>query len=359
MSERYIVPSPESDFSEMTEVPVELSRRRQIQGRLFRKEILRKGPLIHPLTGKTVDIDDAFIARMTDNFRSGVVDIVQVPVADSENRHTEDPTRNIGEVVDIQESGGKIYAVIDARNEQAADNLGKTLLGASAMLHTDYKSDKTGKRVGPTLMHVCVTNRPYVTGLDDYQEIVQAAADTSGDVVMLTAAAPELKESEMPTLDELIQTLKDEHGIDVTALRSEADAATKLTSSLLSQLQEAGLVKLTGSESDQITTEDVVGAVAELAATNTTLQGRVESLEQRNAEASVQKLVDDGFIMPAQKDVFVELKLSNTDMFAKLVPDKPLVKMDDEQGGAPPADEAHQKNIDDEIARLTAEVEKL
>lgn len=339
MNNTIIVPSHEADFTPLS---------RTKQGRLFKKHILSKGELIHPVTGQSIKIDDGFVERLKDNFSSGVCDIVQVPLANQKNEHTEDPLANIGEVVDVQEENGKIYAVVDARDQNAADKLGKTLLGASAMLHLNYTDTRTGKKVGPTLLHVCVTNRPYVTGLEDYQEILAATADSSGEAVLFTQVE---KESAMPTKEELIAALRDEHGVDVSALQTRAAQADQ-TSALLSQLQDNGSLSLSQSDSG-ITTDDLVGAVAELANTNTSLNSRVETLEATHAETEVQKLVDEGKILPANKDVMVELRLTQPDVYERLVPDQPIIALNAETGLTPPEDEGHKKTLEDEIARLT------
>jgi hypothetical protein len=65
-------------------------------GRLFEKHILNKGTLRHPVTGTKIEIDDNFISTMKKNFFNNVADIVQVPLADDKNQHSEDPDRNVG-----------------------------------------------------------------------------------------------------------------------------------------------------------------------------------------------------------------------------------------------------------------------
>lgn len=350
---------------------VELARTKS--GRLFRKHILNVGNLRHPKTGKPIAIDDAFVTTLTKNFRDGVCDIVQVPLANDENKHTEDPERNIGEVVDLQVADNKVYAILDVRDDKHADKLGKTYLGASAMLNLDYTDTKTGKTVGPTLLHSCVTNRPYVTGLEPYEEIVAATSDRSEEAVVLltddvddvvhvetptekSTGMPETKTTETPkpSLDELFETLKHDHNIDVPALQTTAAAgtqATQLTQTLVDALTASGMVKLTATNDDTVSTEDVVGAVAELAQNNVTLTGRLGKLERERAEEHVQGLVDTGFIKPAKKTDMVELKLSNPSLFDAVLPDEPIVKLNAETGKTPPQDEAHVKDIDNDIAR--------
>lgn len=364
-----IVPSDGDGF-------VELARTKQ--GRLFRKHILTKGDLLHPKTGQTISVDDTFFDTLTKNFDAGVCPIVQVPLADGQNRHTEDPDRNIGEVIGVETKDDKFYAIIDAREK--ADKVGKTLLGASAMLDLDYTDTKSGKKVGPTLLHTCVTNRPYVTDLDDYEEIVAATADTSERAVLLTPAPAAVAEPEQktksadketgemgettatetaaktPSLDELLAALKKDHNIDVAALQAQAadgEKTASLSQALVDALTTAGVVKLTNTGDDKPSTEDVVGAVAELATSNVALTNRVQGLERKDAENAVDALIVEGRILPAERDARVELKLSNSEMFDRLLPAKAIVALTKETGVTPPQDEAQKKDLDADIVRLS------
>lgn len=362
--ELVIVPSDGDGF-------VSLARTKT--GRLFRKHLLSYGDLRHPVTGKVISIDDSFATKLKSNFDKRVCDIVQVPLANDKNEHTENPERNIGEVVDVEVKDKKIFAVIDVRDAKHADKLGKTYLGASAMMHLDYTDTKTGQKVGPTLLHACITNRPYVTGLDSYEEIVEATSDTDGRAVLLTSHVAELeapteettdmpeapKTAETtpePSLEELLTALKTKHNIDVPGLQAKAaegDQAATLSNALVDALTKSGVVKLSNADST-VSTEDVVGAVAELANNNVALTDRVNNLERAAAETEVQTLIAEGRVMPAQKAGFVELKLTNAAMFDQLVPAEPIVKLSAEAGVAPTNDQEHTKDIDAEVQRLAA-----
>jgi len=164
-----------------------------------------------------------------------------------------------------------------------------------------------------------------------------------------------------PSLAELYNLLKAEHGIDVPALQAQAGKAddnTKLSNALTEALAKAGLIQLSNA-SQEVGTDTVVAAVRELASNNLALTNRVNSLERTDAEHIVDTLIAEGKVMPAKRDTFVNLKLTNPTLFAEIVPDQPIVKLNNEQGKAPAEDAAQQKNIDDDIARyveLSAQV---
>lgn len=358
--ELFIIPAPaDTTFSVVDPVPVKLARTRKVQGKLFEKHILNLGPLIHPKTGATINVDEAFVRTMQDNFAKGVCDIVQVPLANDSNEHVEGPAANLGEVVGIRQRDGKVYALVDAR--QDADKFGKTYLGASAFLSTDYTDSSTGAKAGPTLLHVAVTNRPYVNNLDDFKEVLAATADNTGEVVVLTPP----KETEVPpTKDELIAQLKDGHGIDVEALLAAAAApppapdTAALAAAVTEALKGAG-VKLTAEGEDgELKLSDVSAAVVELAADNKGLRETVGSLQQQRAEDEVDRYIEAGRLLPKTRTTAVQLALTNREALETILApaDKPYVQLTQQQGV--PANDGEQRqeaDVEGELARLTAE----
>lgn len=342
---------------------VELSRSKQ--GRIFRKQILHYGDLLYPgVKGGKVKIDESFADTLKANFDNKICDIVQVPKAGPNNEHSEDPDRNIGEVVGIVKASNGVYVDIDARSESDADKLGKTLLGASAMMHLNYTDTKTGKAVGPTLLHVAITNRPFVTDLEEFKEIVaasQVGADSTNRAVLLTA--PSQKEKVMP-LDELLAELKADHNIDVPALQETAAnvaGAMALSNKIQEELVTTGLLKLSNGE--EATADVLIGAVAEAGQKIVELSNKVDTLIEDGAKsaagAQVEALVRSGHILPKNKDAMVELRLSNPTLFDQIVPDKPVVKLSNlgEESGFEAVDESHKETVETEIARLSAVAE--
>ena len=272
--------------------------------RRFRKQILSLGELLHPKTGEPLQLDEAWYSKLKDNWDAKVCPIVQFPAADDQNRHSEDPLRNLGQVTNLTREGKKVYADIDVPDTAVADKVGKTILGASAFLSLEHTDTRTGKKVGPALLHVAATNRPYCTDLAPYRELLDASADGAGEVIVL--AAPEVpapvKEDVTPPLsdgtgevlilaqeaprmskEELLAALKAEHGVDVEALQAQAgqrSEMSQLTAALTEALRPAAAAATQPADGETVSLSDVVGAVAELAEKNVALSGTVGDLLQ-------------------------------------------------------------------------------
>lgn len=339
-----------------TEGYVELGSR-GATGSIFRKHILTLGPLHYQ--GKTFNLDDEWYTRLARNFEDGVA-MVQAPVADGSNRHTEDPLRNGGEVIGIERDGKKVYTVIDVRNSEVAKGLrDKTIMGASAMLSMNYEDSRTGKKVGPALLHHCFTNRPHVLDLEPYEEIVAATGDSAdmdfdNPIVLATEEAVPL------TKDELLAQLKNDHGIDVAALTQAADAKVDL-SAVADALKDSGVVTLSG---EQLTQSDVVGAIVELNAQNQTLISDVAKLTRKDAVRTVEEYVGQGRLLPKAAAKSVEILLSATpeDLDDFLAPeDAPYIKMAAQKGTQGDGDEGGKNDMDvaAETDRLAKQAEEL
>lgn len=369
---------------------VELSR--STKGKLFKKHILSTGTLLYPkVKGGKVEITEEKLNQIKQNFDNKVCDIVQVPLAGDRNEHTEDPSRNIGEVVDLSVEDGKLYAFIDARKHE--EDLGKTLIGASAMIALSYTDNRTGKNAGPTLLHVAVTNRPYVQELEEYQEIIAASADSSNEVVVLTTPEDEQSDSEeqeeLPaeptesvedtvpdtvedseeepsetpieektmTKDELIAALKEEHSIDVAGLQRqvvESEAAVKLSNDIISGVVDGGIIELSATEP---TAQDVITAISSIAEENVSLSNELGDLRAAHARSEAESVVDtligEGRVLPKQRDAYVELRLSNTEMFDSIVPEESLIKLSNERGDEGEDNQDHEDTVAAAIEEAT------
>jgi hypothetical protein len=303
------------------------------QGRLIRKQILKIGkPFVHPRDPNTkIVITHAMAAALKRNFDRGM-SMVQVPIVNDANQHTEDPTRNAGEVIDVEVDDNAVYVTIDARKH--ADDFGKTILGASAMLHLNYRDTETGEQVGPTLLHVAATNRPHINGLKGYEDAIKAsaAADITGDETVAflfdeeVALSHETKDGPM-TLDEL-KAAAQEHGIDIEALQAAATKAAELSGQL-----DAVNEKLALSGGD-VSVTDLAEALVELSASNKSQAQRIEALEADKqtlalsaAESEIDGYIKAGRILPKQRDAMVKLSMSDRETFTALLPEQAVVSL--------------------------------
>lgn len=354
-----ILPAPRGEFAALS---------RSAQGRLFRKQILRFGSFAHPnIPGEKLIINRQVAEKMAANFAANVCDIVQIPLVDGANRHTEDPTRNIGEVVDLEVGDDGLYAIMDVRRDSAAAELGKTLIGASAMLHMNYTDTRTGQKVGPTLLHTAITNRPYITELGDFREIVAASADAFGDDLPVVLSDFTSEDPNMQTKDEMIAALRDEHGIDVHELSQKAalvdeidgdegDDQSELVAALSAVLADAGVVSLSGGNGS-VTIKDVADAVIELAEDKVALSARIEVVEAEReqaradaAEERIDALVKEGRVLPKQRDAMLALSMNDPETFEQILPDASLIAFS--ETGYTVSDEATSTKFREDIDRL-------
>lgn len=318
----------------------------------FRKHLLNLGMLKYG--GQEYQLDENWYNRLKDNFTSGV-SMVQVPLANDSNKHVEDPLRNSGEVVGIEREGNRVYDIIEVRRPDVAEGLrNKTIMGASAFLSMNYKDTRTDRHVGPALLHHCLTNRPYVLDLEPYQEIVAASADTEDDNIIV------LSEGSMPNKEELIAALRDQHGIDVEALQAQASqkADTAALTAAVTEALRGTDVRLTGGQDGNITLSDVTGAIVELAAKNTNLEGDVAGLKLKGAERDVDALIGDGRLLPKMRNHAIKLALSSPAELDEITApvDSPFVKLNAPAGRtAPDGEDKHVQDIDGELMKLANE----
>jgi hypothetical protein len=339
-------------------------------GKLFKKQILKWGSFIHPSSpGKRIKVDRTFADQLVTNFASGACDIVQFPVVNDANKHVEGPDHNLGEVIDLDYDENGVNAYIDVRKN--ADDIGRTILGASALMHLDYTNTLTGQRMGPTLLHVAATNRPYLTNLAPFSEVIAASADTPDEAAIWTAEKepqPVLNEDDtqeiepvqeqqevqlsepggddMPnTKEDLIAALM-EHGIDVAALLEQSEEVAELSA--------LGI----GDEEDGLSVRDVAEAVLELSQKNTeqaeliaSLAAANEAMEQERAINEVDELIRVGRILPRQRDVMIKLARNDRETFEQLIPDEAIVSLSED--GVTTHESSNTDEVNDEIKRLT------
>lgn len=323
-----------SDTGEFVECS---SRHLKTTGTLFKKQIFRWGEFSHPADPNyKINVDLSFYETLKKNFDDGVVPIVQVPLVDDMNRHVEAPDRNIGEVVDLSADDEGVNAFIDFR--KMADDVGVTLLGASAKFGLSYTDRRSNEDVGPTLIHVAITNRPFLVDLADF-EIVSASdsADTEGEVILLTnvgndsteTLSPPSKEENSMTKEEMIASLSADYGIDVekgmTALAQVEGYVA------LSDVIGEGFVATPENLSQTIV--DLTNSISERDTTIQELTAQIQTVQLSTAEAEVDDMISKGRIFPKNRDDMIELSMNDHERFERFLLPEELAKAElSEQG---------------------------
>lgn len=152
-------------------------------GRLYRKEILRKGRINYE--GQLVDIDDALCGEIRRAFDEKAFDQAAVQLADAQNTHTEDPERFRGEVVALEETPQSLFALVSLSEEGQKVVDANPNLGVSARIVRDHRRID-GKSWPAALGHLLMTINPRMTGMGPWTQV--ALAHPEIPVVDLTSA---------------------------------------------------------------------------------------------------------------------------------------------------------------------------
>jgi len=134
---------------------------------LGRVQVFRTGTFHHPLYGKFT-ISDDILATMVKNFGTVRPKAPTELVVDyehmSEMQGVQAPAA--GWVKGLEAEPGALYAMVDWTDQAAGDIRSKRYRFISPVWRMNYKDKETDKGVGPTLMTMALTNRPFIEGMD-------------------------------------------------------------------------------------------------------------------------------------------------------------------------------------------------
>ncbi|MED0680580.1 phage protease [Aneurinibacillus thermoaerophilus] len=129
----------------------------------------RLGQWQHPLYGKIEGTKQMF-SQMIENFKNNVLGrppFVRIG-HDKANNTTFGSVAALGWVKDIVEEDGVLYGLADPTTPEAQEYIrtGRYKF-ASAEYDPDYTDKETGKKMGPTLLAISLTNEPFLTRLPE------------------------------------------------------------------------------------------------------------------------------------------------------------------------------------------------
>jgi len=200
-----------------------------VGGQLYRKQVLKKGPLRYKADGqdRTLNFDDEYMGRLVGAFRDRAYDSVPFVLADEKNRHTMDPERARGEVVDLEATPDGLDMLVRLSTQTASLVRENPNFGVSARI-VEGLTRGDGKSWPVAMQHVLGTFDPRVTGMRPW-ESVNLAAD-GHDVIDLTdtqtgdADMAGLSDEELAALKQLAGLTPSLVGL-VTSFDDDADGA--------------------------------------------------------------------------------------------------------------------------------------
>jgi len=142
--------------------------------RRYVKDILHTGSWTHPTKGWTLDIDDAYLDRLAENFGRMQAEGYDCPATIDHSQKAEDA---IGQVVEVWRDGGILYGTHELVGQRALDLTTQPAVHVSAEIDERYQTSK-GDQLGPALVASTLCQRPVVPGQQGFVEI--AASRSTG-----------------------------------------------------------------------------------------------------------------------------------------------------------------------------------
>jgi hypothetical protein len=140
----------------------------ELANRQWRKRILPIGDVEYQ--GRVLHFTRDYLGKLADAFRSRAYDQVPFQLADSGNRHTNDPERFRGTITDLELADDGLYAVLDPTEAGEAVLRDNPHLGVSARIVEGYaRSD--GKFYPAAIQHILGTLDPRIPALGSWQPV--------------------------------------------------------------------------------------------------------------------------------------------------------------------------------------------
>lgn len=350
------------------------------RGTLYKKQIIKFGNYVDPWFPEwPMTLDSEWGDMIKDNFDNKVVGRVAVPAS-----HTDDPEKNRGELLALENTGEGLDGTLDIRDPQTVQDIENELIWDDSISFTNNYIDEKGYGHGPVLFHVALVNNPYITGMSGFQALSKAASHIrqafsqkhSGSAIVLSKSVKELSNMK-PVKNEKEFPVKvnyqDAEGKDVEATiepGQELEVPEATAEGVTQQIaaaeapapeetadekkaredQEAANVAAgknpDGSDkapeggeatppadtsvtnppapADATTTPNPESATPELSKKD---REELESLRAEKAETMFSKLLDEGKVVPAQKEAVIGLaKVSGAEAVTKMFANaKPVI----------------------------------
>ena len=308
----------------------------------YKKQILKYGKWYHwGADNGVLNITESVVDNIVKNFNKKALENVYVPLT-----HTDDPSKNTGEVLKLEKTSTGLDAVIEIRDESIAEKIKNKLIKfVSASLDPNYKNKKTNEFIGATLRHVALVTEPYLKGMGQF--VALADGENVRPVIQLENEEPnlynilksinerldnieqknmseqkeeikeEVKEDEKDTkVEEKVEDKeekKDEviEAKEISIEEAKSTYKTCVADEMKGGMDMAGAVKkckLKIKENFIINFSEEESEEAEKAESDTKSEKEIkQDVNLAEAEKEYSEYLSQGKIVPAQKDSFIKL----------------------------------------------------
>lgn len=149
--------------------------------KVWRKQILPLGSISYD--GRQIKFDSDYHKELVQNFRAGAYSQVPFQLADADNRHTNDPERTRGQLVDLRAEPSGLYGYFELTDPTVV--LNNQNLGVSCRILENYTRESDDKTFGRVLQHVLGTLDPRISGMKPW-ESVELSNETAQSVLDLS-----------------------------------------------------------------------------------------------------------------------------------------------------------------------------
>lgn len=135
--------------------------------KVWRKQILPLGLINYD--GRQIKFDSDYHKELVQNFRAGAYSQVPFQLADADNRHTNDPERTRGQLVDLRAEPSGLYGYFELTDPTVV--LNNQNLGVSCRILENYTRESDDKTFGRVLQHVLGTLDPRISGMKPWESV--------------------------------------------------------------------------------------------------------------------------------------------------------------------------------------------
>lgn len=155
-------------------LPITFQEDELTSGKIYWKQILAYGKVKHPQNlNIELDIDEDFVDNIITAFEEDALEKVPILAGTHDNSAIE---RTVGIISELRKTDDGLDAKMEITDEDISDLVDtKTSDGTSLLsgvsVYVAPAATKEGKVYPDVLWHVAITNFPWMTGLDDFEEI--------------------------------------------------------------------------------------------------------------------------------------------------------------------------------------------